>query len=971
MNLFPRKIEVAMKTNKLSLALFISLSIMLVAAQSYASDEDLFSTTVPPDALIILDMSGSMNWDPAGNPASSPSRRIDIAKSVIFDLLDDNDSGTIDGTDDTSLNVRLGYMRFRNIGADDNDDGDPFNGNIRVFRQDTTIGQPSTEIGAPYSDIWKKVSEAAETAVGCTPLGATFAEGKKYFKDDVNPQDTALACRLKYIIFVTDGSDTVGCHGDCSENAADMWKRRMLTVQRAKEAHDAGLHVFAVGFGGNMPDHLKKTLNWVAKYGGTDNSLEDNVGDPTTYDISKYIPKDADGNDLEACSTTASAAQADPANYALSGYAFLADNADQLSQALKTILKFVRSQPYYITIPSIPSVRLSDQEGEDNVVYISSFVPNDSPFWKGFLKKYRANPDGSLPVDQAGNPLKANLSWDASDQLINIAPNSRNIRTYVNGAMTSFIYGNLTNADLDVASDQEREDLVNHVRGVDAYDVNENGNKTETREWKLGDIFHSNPVIVGSPSRFFEDTGFSGPGGFYEQNKNRTKVIIAGANDGMLHAFNAVTGNEEWAFIPNSLLKTLKSMKTAHTYYVDGSPKVADVWFDLNNDNKKAAEEWRTVLVCGLRKGGKHYFALDITDTLNPKFLWEFPKTSEVLNRLGQSWSDPAIGKVKIEQGGDLVEKWVAFIGGGFDPIDEKKETVAATGRVFFVIDIMTGEIIKEFSGMAVMDHSFPAPPAGLDATADGYVDKVYIGDLGGQMWVFNVSFDAISKKSNSQWSGQRLFVAPGAPQEKHNIYYQAAIAFDNFGNPWVYFGTGNREDPTDTTNPPERFYAVMDDGKEDYPRVEENNLRDVTNLFTFSPDRTKKGWFMMLEKTGKRLEKVLGKPTVFNKLLYFTTYFYNDRADPCSVAGDARLYVVDYVSGGGAFVLEDYLQRKNPEQRWQQIGSGVASSPVITVNMRGQDSVIVGTTSGQVYSAKAHSPSTLKESVYWREVIP
>jgi Tfp pilus tip-associated adhesin PilY1 len=958
-----------MKTNKLSLALFIGLSIIIGVAQSNASDEDLFSTTVPPDALIILDMSGSMNWDPAGNAASSPNRRIDIAKSVIFDLLDDDNNGTVDGNDDTSLNVRLGYMRFRNIGEYDNDDGDPFNGNIKIFTiQDT---QPSTEIGAPYSDIWKKVSDAAETAGGCTPLGATLVEAKKYIKDYVNPKDTAIACRLKYIIFVTDGSDTVGCHGDCSENAADMWKRRMLTVQRAKEVHDAGTHVFAVGFGGNMPDHLKKTLNWVARYGGTDNPLEDNSSDPIPYyNIQNYIPKDANGNDLEACLTEASAAEADPANYALSGYAFLATTADQLSQALKTILKFVRSQPYYITAPSIPSVRLSEKEGEDNVVYISSFVPNDSPFWKGFLKKYRANADGTLPVDQDGNPIKANLIWDASEQLKNVGPNSRNIRTYVNSAMASFIYGNLTNADLDVASDKEREDLINHIRGVDAYDVDGDGNKTETREWKLGDIFHSNPVIVGSPSRFFEDTGFSGSGGFYERNKNRTKVIIAGANDGMLHAFNAETGNEEWAFIPGSLLKTLKLMKTAHTYYVDGSPKVADVWFDSNNDNKKVADEWRTVLVCGLKKGGKHYFALDITDTLNPKYLWEFPKTPGVLNKLGESWSDPAIGKVKIEQGGDLVEKWVAFIGGGFDPYDQEKGSEAINGNGFFVIDIMTGEIIKELSGLVLMRHSFPAPPTALDTNSDGYVDKVYVGDLAGQMWVFDVSFDGISKKSNSQWNGKRLFKAPLEPFEKHNCYYQPAVAIDQYGIPWVYFGTGDRENPTDTTNPQERFYAVTDDGKGDYPRLE-NDLKDVTNLFTFSPDRTRKGWYIRLEKTGKRLEKVLGKPTVFNKLLYFTTYFYNDKSDPCSVAGDARLYVVEYVSGGGAFVLEDYLQGIHSEQRWEKIGSGVASSPVITVNMKGQDTVIVGTTSGQVYSTKAHSPTTLKETLYWREVIP
>jgi Tfp pilus tip-associated adhesin PilY1 len=248
-------------------------------------------------------------------------------------------------------------------------------------------------------------------------------------------------------------------------------------------------------------------------------------------------------------------------------------------------------------------------------------------------------------------------------------------------------------------------------------------------------------------------------------------------------------------------------------------------------------------------------------------------------------------------------------------------------------------------------------------------VDKVYIGDLAGQMWVFDVSFDEVSKKSHSQWKGQRLFKAPLEPFEKHNIFYQAAVAFDRQKNPWVYFGTGNRESPTDTTNPQERFYAVMDDGKEDYPRLE-NNLKDVTDLNTFSLDQTKKGWYIRLEKASKRLEKVLGKPTVFNKLLYFTTYFYNDKGDPCSVAGDPKLYVVEYLSGGGALVLDDYL-KGSPSERSRIIGEGVPSSPVITANMKGKDSVVIGTTTGQVYSTKVFSPTTAKEILYWREVIP
>jgi type IV pilus assembly protein PilY1 len=730
-----------------------------------------------------------------------------------------------------------------------------------------------------------------------------------------------------------------------------------------------------VGFGGAMPDHLKKTLNWVAEHGGTFNPDPDVPKTADNYSITDYLPSDDN-----VCLLTSDIG--DPANFNISGYAFLTENASQLSKALKTIISYIKEQSFSFTAPTAPAVRLIDEE--DHVIYVSSFFPTETPFWKGNLRKYKLNAEGILPLDAEGNPIVSDSLWGAffdpvlrkevaagaGDKLKTIAPDSRKIFTGKNNVLMSFEYSNLTNEDLGVTSDSERVDLIDHIRGIDAFDVNGNGNKTETRDWKLGDIFHSNPVIVGSPSKFFIDQGFSEVGGFYEKNRGRKKVIIVGANDGMLHAFDASNGIEQWAFIPSALLKTLNSMKTAHAYYVDASPKVADVWFDTNGDDKKTSDEWRTVLVCGLRKGGKNYFALDITDTLNPKYLWEFPNTPEVLNKLGQSWSDPAIGKVKIEQGSELVEKWVAFIGGGYDPYDAKRGTEAINGNVFFVIDIITGEIIKEFSGLGFMRHSFPAPPTTLDTNSDGYVDRVYIGDLAGQMWVFNVSFDGINKKSNSQWHGRRVFMAPAEPQEKHNSYYQPAVAFDRYGIPWVYFGTGNRENPTDTKNPPERFYAVMDDGKGNYPRTEDD-LRDVTDLYTFNPDRTRKGWYIKLEKTGTRLEKVLGRPTVFNKLLYFTTYTYSEPADPCSVAGDARLYVVEYVSGGGAFVLEDYLQGIRPEQRSKVIGPGVASSAVITTNMRGQGSVIVGTTSGQVYTTKAHSPSTQKETLYWREVIP
>jgi type IV pilus assembly protein PilY1 len=429
----------------------------------------------------------------------------------------------------------------------------------------------------------------------------------------------------------------------------------------------------------------------------------------------------------------------------------------------------------------------------------------------------------------------------------------------------------------------------------------------------------------------------------------------------MLHAFRSDTGKEAWAFIPNSLLTRLKLLvptvpdySSQHNYYVDLTPKVADVWFDDNADNKKTANEWRTVLVCGLRKGGKSYFALNITDTLNPKYLWEFPNPNDpnyltILAKLGQSWSEPAIGRVKV---GDH-EKWVAFIGGGFPAPDN--------GKVFYVVDMKTGIPIKEFSGLGGMDYSLAAPPTAVDTNLDGYIDKVYIGDLKGQMWVFDVS-----NSITANWTGQRLFKAT----DTHPIYYPPAVAFDKSKTPWVYFGTGDRENPgaiVANGNLNERFYAVKDDGDGSYPRGE-GDLSDVTtNPLTFTPNPAKKGWYIKFINS----EKVLAKPTVFNQLVYFTTY--TPTGDPCSIgSGSANLYIAESLSGGGALTVDDVSDLSGaPSQRSEQIGTGagIPSAPVISVDLYGKASLTIVTTNNQALSQKAFF-KTNKELLYWREVV-
>ena len=973
---------------KFILALFVLISVLINAAHLNADDQSIMTFAAAPNVLIILDMSGSMNWDPAGNPVSYPNRRIDIARNVIRGILDDNDDGTIDTNDELSLDVRFAYMRFANVLNDllKNDDGNPLTGRIQVLA-DFGETEGNIRIGTHYSDVWSKVDDGTDPS-GATPLAATLVEAKKYLTM-VEQADYGAACRDRFVILITDGADSTACDGngwepklEDEENPPEwlgnggnpgMYKRRMLTVQRVKELHDNTgiwnhpIKVFVVGFG-NMQDHLKTTLNWAAYYGATDNPLTENSGDPGAYNFTTYG---------DACTTTNT--NADPRLYPLSGYAFFAEDASQLKQALRTIVKKeIAGNAYSFTSPAVPAVRLVDQE----TLYMASLMPKENP-WRGDIKAYRLNKDGTLPVDNFGYPLDQNLLWDAGQKLNERAPSDRKIYTVVNGAMEDFKVTNVQDLKDSLGlSLLGAIQLIAHIRGIDTYDLDGDKNFLEDRPWKLGDIFHSNPVVVGSPSPVFEDKGFSGPGGFYENKKSRTKVVIAGANDGMLHAFNGTTGEEEWAFIPGSILKNLQwmsSYKTSqgHYDYVDGTPRVADVWFYSNStDTTKSADEWRTVLISGLRNGGNTYFALDTTDELKPKYLWEFPKPTDsvTLGKVGESWSEPAIGRVKIEQNGELYERWVAFIGGGFDYKDK-------VGRAFFVIDIKTGDILWEYSydngpftpsEKKEMKYSLTAPPAAVDTNSDGYVDKVYIGDLGGQMWVFDLPFNATQKKSNSQWSGKRLFKTPNS-SGKSQIYFQPAVAFDKKGKLWVYFSTGDRERPQGSSGS-SGFYAVKDDGLGGYPR-QETDLSDVTTVNTFNQDLSKKGWFIKMggifSKPGYiGMEQVLAKPVVFNGVVYFTTYTHLTSDYPCVVQGEGRLYAVEYLSGGGALEVDDAEDLRNdPTRRSEVVGVGILSSPVISIDLQGKATVIAGTSSNQIFSKKIFSPLSTREIIYWREV--
>jgi type IV pilus assembly protein PilY1 len=956
-----------------------------------ADDTEIFAVRVDPNVLIIMDNSGSMNeviYHKNYNPLTTysggyTSGAIYRRHHSTYQLMDVTENGrTVSilygpGDDNTGVRYNGNYLNWIFWHGTDVERSEVAvqsgKTRIQVAREVLTYlinntprvrfglmrfdfehgGWLSAPCGSNISDLITAINGMLATT--WTPLSETMIEAWDYYTGSNNSfyrgarynSPIQYYCQKDFIILITDGEPTM-------DWTFPNWVLPAI----------AGQYDTTPQSGNNNNPYYLDGVAWYLNVSDARSNLA-GLQNIITYPIGFSMNHPL----LERTASKGG------------GLYFTADNAEQLTDALEKVIIDIDNRSFSFTSPSVPAVRTV----HDKNIYLTSFEPNETPFWKGDLKAYRLETDGTLKVDGSGNPDSSSLIWGATEKLKTNLSAERNIKTHVRGATRNFTTAEITNADLEVADDTTRHNLIAHIRGVDVFDIDpKDGITNVDRRSKLADIFHSNPVIVGSPSKFFRDEGFDGPGGFYESKKKRSRVVIVGTNGGMLHAFHAGnwveaqggydegTGVEEWAFIPNSVLKNLKLMTSMHTFYVDSSPKVSDVWWgDLNSNGRKDPDEWRTVLICGLRKGGKHYFALDITDTKNPVYLWEFPHSGDpniadytsFLNTLGQSWSEPAIGKVKSGQN----ERWVAFVGAGFDP-SETKNRDATVGRGFMVIDMTNGRLIKEFSGLAGMTSAFAAPPTAVDMNLDGFIDRVYIGDLGGQMWVFDVS-----SSNKDEWVGKRLFQAPATNAEKHPIYYQPAVAFDRNKVPWIFFGTGDRENPNDSTNPPERFYAVKDDGQDPYPRKEEN-LKDLIGLGENTFARVtgpQKGWFIKLEKTDGRHEKVLSKPAVFNRLVYFTTYSYKQTNDPCQVAGDAKLYVVEYLSGGGALLVDELQDLSGTaSERSKVIGEGIPSAPVISVNTKGRASFVIGTTSGQVVSQEGFSPATNKGLLYWREVV-
>jgi type IV pilus assembly protein PilY1 len=574
-----------------------------------------------------------------------------------------------------------------------------------------------------------------------------------------------------------------------------------------------------------------------------------------------------------------------------------ARGADEIAARLKEVLRNIVDLTSSASAAAVNSGIISS----DTRVYQARF---STTHWTGELLSFAVDP----PTGQ----VRATPEWDASKKLPESA--ARNIFT-VNESNAAAAFRRAALSDLrqrqltgtpaasPLPADTVIDTYVDYIRGTDAAGF-------RVRPSKLGDIVSSAPLYVGAPRGRYSDRIAAAPySEFVEAQADRTPMIYVGANDGMLHAIDAGSGEEEWAFIPGAVFGNLVELTKptyTHRYFVDGAPNVGDAYF---------SGAWHSVLVGGLNNGGRSIYALDVTDPTRTSeadaldmFMWEFQDAD-----LGYSFSQPAV--VRLHNG-----QWAAVFGNGYN------NTGSGTAALF-VVDIRTGSVIRKFDTEvgAAADPNGMATPVLVDVDGDRIVDHAYAGDLRGNLWKIDLrATDAADWAFAFEGAGgpQPLFTALNADGTAQPITTRPEVARGPYGaGVIVLVGTGKYVETTDNqvgrSEPTQSFYGLIDANTyTDSDRIESRAelVEQTIQLNSFDPDgaagpkpaipvRTvtdnkiagaQTGWFMDLPVNG---ERQITDPVVRSDRLIFTTLI--PKSDPCSFGGSSWLMEVDLLNGG------------------------------------------------------------------------
>lgn len=444
-----------------------------------------------------------------------------------------------------------------------------------------------------------------------------------------------------------------------------------------------------------------------------------------------------------------------------------------------------------------------------------------------------------------------------------------------------------------------------------------------SRTHRLGDIYHSSPQISSPPRLDIADESYNRYRGRGDV-RDRPSFVFVGTNDGVLHAFaseayrsddgtvNVEAGEEVWGFVPPYVMSRLESATTTHQVLVDGTPVIRDVFFARTSSDPLPDEgvglaarpggAYRRVLVMGLRGGGSAYVALDVTDPVNPVFLWQYASPT-----MGATLGRPAIAQVLVRVGGLLQERAVAILPGGAGDIDVGAATYAGPsgcvaggaggapvtdgtttsrtrgrcwlnqGRELQFVDLATGMVIAGF------DHTvFNAPLTGGVAVFTGDTGTIatrgFLTDADGVLWRLD-----FSSENPADWTARPfhdIFWDMGALAGQP-VYEPPVVSIDDQENVVILVATGDvdRLDGTEANR---------------VASLTERVVRSAGGVITVTGELN---WEIRL-RAG---EQVTGPISLFQSNAYFGSFMSNPGS--CDY-GTSQVWGVHYRNAGSAVIV-------------------------------------------------------------------
>jgi type IV pilus assembly protein PilY1 len=605
---------------------------------------------------------------------------------------------------------------------------------------------------------------------------------------------------------------------------------------------------------------------------------------------------------------------------------FVASQPDQMVSGLKRAFSDIAGQLRVFTTSF--STALPQVASTGNASYSAQY---DSASWTAEISGNKANFNSSgepelTPVWSANAKLQtlvAGTGWDTQRTVVSYN-NSGN-------AGVPFRLSNLSASQqlaLDTAyrTGNDAADFLNYVRG-DA--SNEESSTTSTASTKyrnrlrpLGDVVGSRARAVVGPSAPYSGAANPGYNTFRVNYKDRLPMVYVGSNDGMLHAFNGSInaggdgGTEVFAYVPGAViagptgspaangLQTRGDPDFTHRFFVDGTPATFDI--DFGRTQGGSGTDWRTILVGSLGKGGKSYYALDITDptALNAvatgsaretavaaKVLWEFKDTD-----LGFTFGEPIA--VKLRKYG-----WVLVFGSGYNNTDGK-------GYIFIVNPRTGGLLEKIVTGPAaagVEDAGLAHVQAFVLDRTDGTADTLYAGDLSGNLWRVDVG------DASASYAAFKLATLSNAAGDLLPVTSRPLVVVQPGNNRrWITVGTGRLLNNADVSGGgvSQAFFAIMD-GNNLRPNsaaqlpsgmsfpLGRNKLKELTDLTKkITLDLSSEiGWWFDLGKDAGLGWRVLNDPTSFYGAVTFSSMLPSV-SDACNPSGQSRVYSIDLGTG-------------------------------------------------------------------------